>query len=97
MDSGFALIVIGILIIIVTLFFGLQKGLFEKFRELGDMTGMTYEEIVSAVGKPSSISWYSETKIVQWREGCFLGETDMITLVFTREGILIGIRSQHRF
>jgi hypothetical protein len=73
-----------------------SKGIFQKFRELGDMSGKTYSEIVSIVGKPSSISWYSEVIIAQWQEGNIFTGLDTITLRFTREEVFIGVISQHR-
>ena len=85
-----ALMVVGIYLIISS------KSIFQKFRELGDMSGKTYSEIVSIAGKPSSISWYNEVIVAQWQEGDIFTGLDTITLKFTREEVFIGIISQHR-
>jgi hypothetical protein len=90
-----------VLLLLALMVFGIylmisSKGIFQKFGELGDMSGKTYSEIVSIVGKPSSISWYSEVIVAQWQEGDIFTGLDTITLRFTREQVFLGVISQHR-
>src|SRR5260221_6900713 len=61
-----------------------------EFRALGDMTGKTSDEIIAAVGNPSSMSSMAHDQtLLQWQEtGCHMA------LLFGPDGKLLKITHQ---
>jgi predicted membrane channel-forming protein YqfA (hemolysin III family) len=67
------------------------QGLSQKFVSLGDMTGLTKQQIIEIVGPPNSSHYLLNQQILTWQSPGY-----MITIIFYANDIFQGIQSEHR-
>lgn len=58
----------------------------KNFASLGDMKGMSKQEIISKVGEPNTVCHISDSEILQWRDVTFY-----IAIYFDPKGMFSGI------